>query len=51
MEQWIINIENPAVIPTLRKMLEKVEGISVFQKRLDDAETEEEKEPCMTKSK
>lgn len=32
MEQLIINIKDPAVLPTLRNMLEKVEGISVLHK-------------------
>lgn len=52
MAQLVINVENPSVLPTLRKMLAGFEGVSILPKARKKAKVavEEDEEPCMTKA-
>lgn len=52
MAQLVINVENPSVLPTLRKMLAGFEGVSILPKTRKKAKAvvEEDEEPCMTKA-
>ncbi len=51
MAQFIINVENPSILPSLRKVLGAIEGVSILPKRQEKTKAkEEEEEPCMTKA-
>lgn len=49
MAQFIINVENPSILPSLRKVLGAIEGVSILPKRQEKTKAKEE-EPCMTKA-
>lgn len=50
MAQFIINVENPSILPSLRKVLGAIEGVSILPKRQEKTKVKEEEEPCMTKA-
>lgn len=50
MEQLIINVENPSMLPALRKVLGSMEGVSILPKMRKRSKVKEEEEPCMTKA-
>lgn len=51
MAQLVINVENPSILPSLRKVLGAMEGVSILPKVRKKAKaTVEEEQPCMTKA-
>lgn len=52
MAQLVINVENPSILPSLRKVLGAMEGVNILSKTRKKAKIkeEEEEEPCMTKA-
>lgn len=50
MEQLIINVENPSMLPALRKVLGSMEGVSILPKIRKKSKAKEGEEPCMTKA-
>lgn len=52
MTQLVINVENPSILPSLRKVLGAMNGVSILPKARKKTRTEakEEEEPCMTKA-
>lgn len=48
MEQLVINIENPSILPALRKVLAAMDGVSI--PKIRKRTRVEEEEPCMTKA-
>lgn len=50
MPQLIINVENPSILPSLRKVLAAMDGVSILPKRRKRVKTAKEEAPCQTKA-
>lgn len=52
MAQLIINVENPSILPSLRKVLGAMDGVSILPKIRKRVRTEkkEDEVPCRTKA-
>lgn len=48
MAQLVINVDNPSILPSLRKVLGAMEGVSILSKVWKKAKVEYE--PCMKKA-